>query len=97
MKAPHGKKGPKPLQKGSGTLFGGVFAGFLALDASKKVFEHFLIDILWCLNILNNISKIEKNHTVPLKEINTFYDVERSYRGNKKKMLSIFNNLTIHI
>ena len=68
MKAPHGKKGPKPLQKGSGTLFGGVFAGFLALDASKKVFEHFLIDILWCLNILNNISKIEKNHTVPLKD-----------------------------
>ena len=67
MKAPHGKKGPKPLQKGSGTLFGGVFAGFLALDASKKVFEHFLIDILWCLNILNNISKIEKNHTVPLR------------------------------
>ena len=66
MKAPHGKKGPKPLQKGSGTLFGGVFAGFLALDASKKVFEHFLIDILCCLNILNNISKIEKNHTVPL-------------------------------
>ena len=67
MKAPHGKKGPKPLQKGSGTLFGGVFAGFLALDASKKVFEHFLIDILCCLNILNNISKIEKNHTVPLR------------------------------
>ena len=75
MKAPHGKKGPKPLQKGSGTLFGGVFAGFLALDASKKVFEHFLIDILCCLNILNNISKIEKNHTVPLRtmDINTVY------------------------
>ena len=69
MKAPHGKKGPKPLQKGSGTLFGGVFAGFLALDASKKVFEHFLIDILCCLNILNNISKIEKNHTVPLMQL----------------------------
>ena len=53
------KKGPK----GSGTLFGGVFAGFLALDASKKVFEHFLIDILCCLNILNKISKIEKKKT----------------------------------
>ena len=80
MKAPHGKKGPKPLQKGSGTLFGGVFAGFLALDSSKKVFEHFLIDILCCLNILNNISKIEKNHTVPLMNLKMKTTLQTKYK-----------------
>ena len=52
------KKGSKTPPKRVRTLFGGVFAGFLALDASKKVFEHFLINILCCLNILNKISKI---------------------------------------
>ena len=43
MKAPHGKKGPKTLGKGSGTLFPGFYAGFLAVDAWNKVFEHFLL------------------------------------------------------
>ena len=35
-------------------------AGFLALYPKSKVFEHFLINILCCPNILNKISKIEK-------------------------------------
>ena len=39
------------------------FGRFLALDPTKKVFEHFLIDILCCLNILNKISKIEEEKT----------------------------------
>ena len=49
-------------------VFGPFWQVFLALDftTTKKVFEHFLIDILCCLKSQNKISKIEKKHTVPL-------------------------------
>ena len=56
--------GSRPFLQG----FWILLAGFLDLDPTKKVFEHFLIDILCCLNILNKISKIKerKKHTVTL-------------------------------
>ena len=51
----------KPYINGIWTLFFRVFGRFfLALVPTKKGFEHFLINILCRLNILNKTSKIEK-------------------------------------
>ena len=61
MKAPEGKTGPKTLKKRVRGPFIRVF--FSGLDPTKKVVEHFLIDILCCLIILNKISKIEEEKT----------------------------------
>ena len=57
------KRVQKPCKKGPGPSW----QVFFALDPTEKVFEHFLIDILCCLHILNKMSKIEeKKHTVTL-------------------------------
>ena len=63
MQAPSGKKGPKTLWKGSGTLFTGFldpFGSFFCSRSYKQIFEHFLIDILCCLNILKKYQKLKK-------------------------------------
>ena len=59
------KKGPKTLEKGTHfPRFLDPFGRFFSSRFSKKkVWGHFLIDILCCLNILNKISKIEEKKT----------------------------------
>ena len=65
------EKGPGPFLQVFFYPFGRFFS---SRSYKKSSWGQFLIDILCCLNILNKISKIEKNHTVPLTADKWAYD-----------------------